>query len=655
MWRQLNRWIIHPLLWAIVMLAIFAFVSVKNAPPTQSDAGFTVTSFDGDYSASEQGGKLRLDVVETITVNFLAQGLHGIERTLPTVYGSSDLGLTDVEVTDENGEPVSSTTRRPGRKDTSDVKAGTVSVRIGSSSRYVHGTRTYVLHYAYENAMVATRDGQELYFDVNGTGWAASIASITATVHVDPALAGSLTGARSCYRGEAGSTEQCDIVSTADGFRVSETDFEAGQNVTIAVGFRPGTVATAITAPGSSSFVLLWSPLAIAALALAVALGVRHSHRHPRLLRRESVPVSVVPPAKLSPLVAADFLGYPENGMAAWLTQLVLEGRARILQDEPAGDGAGDPRLRVVLSPADEFSNREWDVLAPFSGGRYGASLDKAHAPEALERSAKARTSMFTVAGLRQDSSLPSVLLFGGMVGLYVAGLLAFAAKLFTSVADASDFMRFLLVGVLACLGLVAASYYAPTHGRMTDRGKEALIGLAGLREFITMAEADRIGVLSTVDASSRAEPGRSGAREVEITERLLPWAIVFGCEDSWRKVIGDLRASVPQVHLPDIELPAVEIGRGMSEHYRRYQRPYYADSNSFFATRSPIGRGPVVTGISDLLDSWSSAHSRDWDGGGSRWTGGSFFGGGGSSFSGGSHGGGHSGGGIGGGGGRAW
>jgi len=656
MWRQLNRWIIHPVAWVIVMLAVFAFVSFKSAPPSQSDAGFTVTSFDGDYSVSEQDGKLRLEVVETITVQFLQWGLHGIERTLPTVYGDSDLGLTDVSVTDENGNPVRATTRSHGQAGSSDVQDGTVSVRIGDASQTVRGGKTYVLHYAYTNAMVGTRDGQELYFDVNGTGWVAGIGAITATVHLDPALTDSLTGAQSCYRGAAGSTRQCAISRTGDGFRVSETDFAAGQNVTIAIGFRPGTVATTIQAPGTPPGLLLWAPPAIALLALVIALGVRHSHRHPRLLRREPVPVNFVPPAKLSPLVAADFLGYPANGMAAWLTQLVWEGRARILQDEPAGDDASAPPLRVVLGAEDEFSGREWDALAPFSGGPGGVRLDEARSPEALERSAKARTTMFSIAGLRLDSSLPSVLLYGGVIGLYAVGLLAFVAGEFTNADDTKGLVRFLLVGVISCLGVIAASYYAPTHGRMTDRGKKVLIELEGLREFITMAEADRIRVLSGVDASSRSdEPaGAGGVHQVEITESLLPWAIVFGCEDSWRRAIGELRASIPQVQLPDIELPTVEIGREMGHHYRRYQRRYDTDSNSFFATRSPFGQGPVSTGISDLLDGWSSTHSRDGDGGGSGWGGGVFTGGG-SSFSGGSHGGGHSGGGIGGGGGRAW
>lgn len=450
-----------------------------------------------------------------------------------------------------------------------------------------------MLRYAYTNAMVGTRDGQGLSFDVNGTGWVAGIGSITATVHVDPALSGSLTGAQSCYRGAAGSTRQCAIARTGDGFRVSETDFAAGQNVTIAIGFRPGTVATTIQAPGSQSTLLLWAPPAIAVF----ALGVRHGHRHPRLLRREPVPVNVVPPTRLSPLVAADFLGYPENGMAAWLTQLVWEGRARILQDDPAGDDASAPPLRVVLGAEDEFSGREWDVLAPFSGGPGGVRLDEAHSAEALERSAKARTAMFSVAGLRLDSSLPQVLLYGGMIGLYAAGLLAFTAKLFTNADDTSDLMRFLLLGTISCLGVIAASYYAPTHGRMTDRGRRVLIELEGLREFITMAEADRIRVLSGFDASPRVdEPaGAGGARHIEITESLLPWAIVFGCEDSWRRATGELRASIPQVQLPDIELPAVEMG----QHYRRYQRRYDTDSNSFFATRSPFGQGPVSTGIS--------------------------------------------------------
>ena len=154
---------------------------------------------------------------------------------------------------------------------------------------------------------------------------------------------------------------------------------------------------------------------------------------------------------------------------------------------------------------------------------------------------------------------------------------------------------------------------------RTTNRGA-AFIGaemrdyLYGMRDYISLAEADRIRVLQAPGTAERIDVTDESA-VIKLYEKLLPYAMIFGLEKEW---IGEL-----------------------SHYYSETQQPeWYTGGNNF----SSVGAFAGAVGTRSFATTAPSTTS------GSSWSSS-----GGSSSFGGSSGGGHSGGGSGGGGGGRW
>ena len=146
---------------------------------------------------------------------------------------------------------------------------------------------------------------------------------------------------------------------------------------------------------------------------------------------------------------------------------------------------------------------------------------------------------------------------------------------------------------------------------RRTELGSEVLEHLQGLREYLTIAEADRLKVLQSPQGAQRTriDPNDPVA-VVKLYEKLLPWAIVWGVESDWSRVLG--------------------------EHYAQTQtEPSNLQFSSGFAGLTGFATSVQASSFAQTVTTSSYSGS-----------------GGGSSFSGGSSGGGFSGGGGGGGGG---
>ena len=90
----------------------------------------------------------------------------------------------------------------------------------------------------------------------------------------------------------------------------------------------------------------------------------------------------------------------------------------------------------------------------------------------------------------------------------------------------------------------ILASKYNKYEKR-TIKGIEASNYLDGLKEYIDLAEKDRIKFLHSVKGADISHAGI-----VKLYEKLLPYAIIFGCEDSWLEELNKY------YQLPDVEEP---------------------------------------------------------------------------------------------------
>ena len=654
MFTRTSRWIAYPLGWLLLMLIPLMVDAWRaGAGSTSETDRFTITSFDGTYQARRAGGALALDVTERITANFPSRYTnHGIERRLDAHYGSTDIELSNFSVTDPSGKALTFT-----RRTESD---GDIVLRIGRSSTYVYGNVDYVIRYTIGNAMVQASDRQEIYLDVNGTGWQQPFTAVRATVALPADLAGRLLGEQACFRGAAGSTTPCAIYRVGNDFVAQTNGLGPRQNMTVAVGFQPGTVAVTVPALRDSFgwFGVAAMPLGAAVL-LAVALLVRW-RRLRSLLLRDDAEIRYRAP-NVQPILAADFLGLPERGAAAQLAQLVLDGHATLSSDAVPTGTSPQPRhrlsraertdvrdLRVQLVEREKIEGTVADICSALFGRGKSIRLGSVSRTD-VEIASAMRWELLMNSGLRQKSWLGGVLFWAGYLALIGFGWWQIALGL------SGLIWPFLGLGVLAVLLLVATAQYYPTLGGLTDDGRTLRDQLAGLHRFVTMAEAERIAWMQNAVDAPRVKGPDDGSL-VDLYEPLLPYAIAFGAENTWRQALGDLYQLAPERSGRTLDAAAVQLALSWATS-SSYSSDYYRRDSltrSFWDSRPAWGDGwlsRTSSAIGNGLSEWSA--SRDDDRGGGWGSGGSSSSW--SSSSSGSSGGGSSGGGMGGGGGGGW
>ena len=75
------------------------------------------------------------------------------------------------------------------------------------------------------------------------------ISRLSVSLHISSDLTDLLNGNKSCYVGAQGSSTPCEIMTSGDSFYVSADNLAPGENVTLAVGFKPQTYAAYTVKP----------------------------------------------------------------------------------------------------------------------------------------------------------------------------------------------------------------------------------------------------------------------------------------------------------------------------------------------------------------------------------------------------------------------
>lgn len=667
----MGRWIAYPIIAGLLVSLVTLIVSWLRSPDTQVDNSFSITSFDGTYELEAQpDGSLDVLVTETIAVDFAYSGKHGIIRSIPLKYQDHANVISGVKVDGQireyparYGEDGTLPTVWGGVPFVQTSGTNQIDLKIGSSYTTLEsGPQRYRIAYRLADVAMNTPDGtaQEVALDVNGSGWAVPTDKVQARLLVPASLKGKLNGNSACYVGPEGATARCPIVGNGSDtmvFTSTATGFKAHESMTVAVGFTPGTFGVAYTPKRMVWVAAAWVAAPLAA-ALVIALAVIVPPRIRRWFANRKVLVTqFTPPKDVTPLVAADVWGRPERGMAAQLIDAVVTKQVTIVTDEgvstEAAAGAsgwrqaaqrGGLRTSIRLKGLDEMDDRGIGSLLR-GQFRYGLT---ARPNESL---VARRRSLVEASGQRRlGPSEPGSWFIPTYVGFLIA--LGLFNLLGLSVSLEVAWWN-VLAAVATIMLLVLALYRTSVAGPLTEKGKATYQHLRGLENFMAMSEADRIRFLQGTDTAPRVADGNDTM--IKLYEPLLPYAVIFGLEKSWGRLIGDHDPVSPTVGLSaaagSVLLAEVFSARG-NQAYRSYRSYDYSlamvDANH-----------RVSSGFSNASEAFSNAFSgsNDGSGGGSSgggWSGGSSSGGG-SWSSGSSGGGGSSGSGMGGGGGSSW
>ncbi|MEZ3162101.1 DUF2207 domain-containing protein [Microbacterium sp. BWT-B31] len=630
----------------------FAFVLVAGAvAPTAASAvqasartgvdDFAFDSIEVEYwLVRGEDDRSNLYVTETIVASFpeIDQN-HGIVRKLPRVLSGIDLGTRVEGVTDADGRAIPAWS--------TDTDDEWIYIHT-AGDEFVHGEQTYVISYSMSDVVLRYQDtaADEFYWDVTGLDHAQPMGRVAAIVNVAGDAAGGLLDDHSfCYQGPHGSTERCgidgpsasglwpapvrewaadvgvqDAVSEAVQFVTAAVGLGPRENVTVAIGFEQGTFAAA--SPAHASAWWQWVLPGIALLAgfggLAFALVMR------RLLRRNPDRSPVIaqysPPARESVTMSAGILDLPGRALAAHAAELAVRGAIEIRAS--AGRARPDD-FELVLIGRDGLGVDDRAAVGALFGYKARPGATTRLGTFAKQPPKRAVVYVRGIAKRVRQGGYREAAPRWPVRVVAAAGVAGFASALLTSfvfpeasVRDAVPAGLGHVVWVVAIVSGLFAAVGTPLLVKLpktvlTAAGGECVTYLHGIRAYLRLAEEERLAAAQALHTADLVSSGRRsfgqavggpGADVVNLYERLLPYAVLFGMQREWLDVI---RAAAPAGAATG-DTPLFEAIRADSLTNASYAVGVLA--------AAPVARGSSG-GAGEGADGWSSDGGSSGDG----------------------------------------
>ncbi|MBD3942884.1 DUF2207 domain-containing protein [Microbacterium sp. NEAU-LLC] len=670
-WRTLLTWRNVGIAVAlVVVLAAASAIAIIRAPAASGDSAgvatrsgtsgaaalraagsvddFSYDSFEADYwLGRDAGGQSQLYTTETIVARFPEFDQNkGIVRWIP----KADSGIAHdpqvVSVTGAGGAPIPWWTEQDD---------DFVYVLTGDDT-YVHGTQTYVISYTMSDVVLRFEDtaADEFYWDTVGTDHAQPFGDVRAHVHVLGDAAGGILADRLyCYSGPAQSTDRCSIqpaetlsppdqvvawalghgiegaVDTQLAFTAADADLGPDENVTVAIGFELGTFV-APTPPPPPPYP--WWEWILPVLGLLAGFGglvfvlvmKGFLRRNPD---RSPVIVEYTAPVDESPTLSAGVLGVPAKALAAHVVDLAVRDKVEITA---SGDRSDADDFHVILRDAEGLEHDDRRIVTTLfgkeaaPGDRVDLGLFAQKPPvravtyvrriedSTVDRGYRSRTPGW-VGGIR------GLLQFGGLaIAVVMTFFLDAVPSVLTDLGYLGGWINFLSIAS-AFGAFIVLPWFGLPKTTLTLAGGRHKTYLEGIRTYLRLAEEDRLHAAQTPQTADLVSSGRRpygdapnvpGADVVNLYERLLPYAVLFGMQREWVRVI---QAAAPA------EVPATRVALFDS-----------VTSDSLSDASSSIGRlaaTPVSSGSSS--SSSGSSFSSSWSSSGGSF-GGGFSGGGG-------------------------
>lgn len=490
---------------------------------------FTINNFDIRYELTRDEEKRSvLQTTETITARFpdFDQN-HGIERAIPEMYDSHpvNLDIKSVKKADGSDWPYETRTENDNR-----------ILRIGDPDEYIRGEQTFIITYSQRDVTKSFSDtSDEFYWDTNGTDWNVPITNMNVTLTIDESLSKALTGKTACYEGYANSTQACELRQDGTTFSVKADNLDAGQNVSMAIGFQNGTFGEyeqTMWEKILTGYMALLFFTSIISVGLIIWLIIRATRWSERKHERGTIIAEYTPPKDVSLTTSATLLTAQGSVFSAQLLDYAVRGYLKINQTrEKSLWKAAEYDVEIIRDIA-ELKAEEQELLTDIFDGKTTVgsklSLKTLHNNMGLygrvqDNDKKLKDLIRGEYGLRyKDESKSAWFKKAGWITIVVAVVLLSPG--------------FLIVAMVA---FVTSYVLWP----LTDKGLALSRYLEGLKEYIKVAEADRIKMLQSPEGAEKigTVDVKDGSQLVRLYEKVLPYAVLFGQEKEWAKRLGNL------------------------------------------------------------------------------------------------------------------
>ncbi|RUL98658.1 DUF2207 domain-containing protein [Rhizobium chutanense] len=555
----------------------FALLLMLAAPA--AFAAEVIDSFASDIALEKSGA---MTVAETITVNAEGNRInHGIFRDFPLYFTDASGRRRSVDF-----DMVSVT--RDGAEEPWHTESISGGIRIYAGSADVTvtpGRHRYVFTYRTNRQIRYFDDHDELYWNVTGNGWIFPIRSATATVKLPPDVGATQT---TFFTGPQGARGKNASVSETGAGLIFSTTAPLGPNegLTFAIRMPKGSVDPP-SAETESTWWLKDNRnyfIGFGGLILVFAYYLRSWLKVGRDPARGVVVPRWDPPDGISPALVnyIDNKGFSGGGwtaLSATALNLAVRGYVKLedLKNSIVIRGTGKALGK------EKFQAGEIELLRVAGGAGQTLTIDKANGERVKSVGQSFRAAIekehrgkyynanlgYTTGGIALSAAaLVALFVFGSLepdtialmliptaisvfVAVFVAGFVrslhrgrSLFSKIMAIIATAIGV--FVGIGILAAMVLALTSSLVELHetpmlfavggivllnilyvfimGAPTPLGARMMDGIDGLRQYLTLAEKDRMNTAGAPEMSPQH------------FETLLPYAVALGVEKPWSR-----------------------------------------------------------------------------------------------------------------------
>lgn len=524
----------------IIVLAFGVGLIFSSIPAAAQDPqNFTIQSFEADYYLGRTESKVSaMRVTEKIVAEFpVSDQNHGILRAIPKTYKDHPTNLKIESVTDASGHALSYST---------ETENDNLVLKIGDADTFVHGEQHYKISYHMQHVTTNFDDHDELFWDINGDQWSQPSGSVTARLHVPADIATVLDTDKRCYVGTAGSTEQsCHMTTDKEGeggvliTMASTRPLEPGETMSIVLGFASGSFAK-YTVPLSQ---IIWTTVAIIVLGFlppiaALVFMLRKWGAYGRDAKgRGTIVVQYLPPKELSVLASSGVLkqSFATSAVSAQILDLAVRHYIKVYEQKEKAlfKDKTAYSLELVKTPTDLRSEEKAVVSMLFGeAAAVGKKIKlKDLSSKLYKKSAELGKALDKQLASEGYFVKPPSQVFQTYIGWGCALLAIGFAGLFI--------VPYMFGLVLAGAIILGMARLMPAR---TQKGVDMRDYLFGLRDYMKLAEADRIKTLQSPHGELTEKIDTTDEKQLLVLyERLLPYAMLFGIEQAWAKEFAGL------------------------------------------------------------------------------------------------------------------
>ncbi|MBB4237635.1 DUF2207 domain-containing protein [Rhizobium esperanzae] len=555
----------------------FALLLMLAAPA--AFAAEVIDSFASDIALEKSGA---MKVAETITVNAEGNRInHGIFRDFPLYFTDAagrrrSVDFDIVSVTrDGADEPWHTESISDGIR----IYAGSAEVTV------TPGRHRYVFTYKTNRQIRYFDDHDELYWNVTGNGWLFPIRSATATVTLPPGVSATET---TFFTGPQGARGKDASVSETGASLIFSTTapLDAKEGLTFAIRMPKGSIDPPSADMESSwwlkdnrdYFIGFGGLILVFAYYLRSWLKVGRDPARGVVVPRWDAPDGISP-ALVNYIDNKGFSGGGWTALSATALNLAVRGYVKLedLKNSIIIRGTGKALGK------EKFQAGESELLRVAGGAGATLTIDKANGERVKSVGQSFRSAIekehrgkyynanlgYTIGGIALSAAaLVTLFVFGSLepdtialiliptaisvfVAVFVAGFVrslhrgsSLFGKIIAIIAAAIGV--FVGIGILSAMVLALASSLVKLHetpmlfavggivllnilyffimGAPTPLGTKMMDGIDGLRQYLTLAEKDRMNTAGAPQMSPQH------------FETLLPYAVALGVEKPWSR-----------------------------------------------------------------------------------------------------------------------